>query len=228
MIELTDLGCRARGRWVFRGVSLRIAPGEVFGLTGPNGSGKSLLLGICATLVQPSAGSARVGDADVRTQRGAVRRIVGFVPEDVGWNPRMTVREDLDFFAAAHGLTRSARRVAVDDGLRRWGLAPSADEAMSRLTRGLTRRVALARAWLHRPRVVLLDDPSSGLDGEGQATLWRQLELHALGGGSALVVSYDARQLARVARCLGVLAGGALSEVADVRTLGAIEGRRAG
>ena len=216
MIEVTELGCRTRGRWVFRDISLRIATGEVFGLTGPNGAGKSLLLGVCATLVRPDAGSVRIAETDVRRRPDAVRRIIGFVPEEVGWDPRMTVREDLEFFATAHGLTRSARRAAVDDGLRRWGLREVAGEPMGRLSRGLARRVALARAWLHRPRVLLLDDPVAGLDGEGQATLWRELELHALGGGSALVVAYDVQRLARAAGRIGVLDGAGLAEVVDV------------
>jgi ABC-2 type transport system ATP-binding protein len=215
MIDLDALGCRGRTGWVFRDVSLHVEPGEVFGLVGPNGAGKSLLLAVCATIVRPHAGSVRIAGLDARTRSTAVRRTIGFVPEQVGFNPRTTVREDLDFFAVAHGLARPDRRAAVDDGLRRWGLREVADEPMGGLSAGLARRVALARAWLHRPRVLLLDDPGSRLDADGHATLWGALEEHALNGGSALVVAYDVKPLARVARRIGLLARGALSDTAD-------------
>jgi ABC-2 type transport system ATP-binding protein len=215
MIELHGAGCRIGGRWVVRDVSLEVQAGEVFGITGPNGSGKSVLLAICATLVRADAGTARVAGLDVRTATRAVRRLIGFVPEEVGWDPRLTVREDLEFFAAAHALPRRTRSVAATDVLQRWDLGPVAGERMGRLSRGFLRRVGLARAWLHRPRVLLLDEPACGLDVETRSTLWRELELHAEGGGSALVVSHDVEHLSRACRRIGVMAAGQLGEVIE-------------
>lgn len=212
MIELGQLGCRVRGRWVLREVSLEVGAGEVVGLTGPNGGGKSLLLAICATLVRPDAGSLRLAGVDARAAPAAARRLIGYVPDEVGCDPRMTVREDLQFFAAAHGLPARARRAAVEDALARWRLDGVAEARMSELSRGLARRVALARAWLHRPRILLLDEPAAGLDAESRATLDREVDLHAEAGGAALVATHDVERLARAGRRIGVLVAGELRD----------------
>ncbi len=216
MIELVGVGCRLGSRWGVRDVSFKVHAGEVFGVTGANGSGKSLLLAICATAVRLDTGVVRVAGADVRTAVRAVRRVIGFVPETIGWDPRMTVHDDLEFFAAAHGLPPRARQAAVADALDTWSLGTAAAEPMGVLSHGLARRVALARAWLHHPRVLLLDEPACGLDTDTRATLWRKLALHTEEGGAAVVVSHDVDHLSRVARRVGVMVSGRLDQVLDV------------
>ena len=219
MVELQEVGFRSAGGWALRDVSFRVSAGEVFGLAGPNGGGKSLLLAICAALAAPHAGTARIGGEDVRSSPAAVRRLVGYVPEVIGLHPRMTVREDLAFFAAAHGLSRQACREAAGDALERWGLGMAAGDAMRNVSRGILQRVSLARAWLHRPRVLLLDAPETGLDAEGREILRQEIRRHMEGGGSALVASHERAELAGWSHRIGFLAAGQLREVVDARPL---------
>jgi ABC-2 type transport system ATP-binding protein len=222
VIELKEVGFRSAGGWALRDISLGVSAGEVFGLAGPNGGGKSLLLAICAALAAPHTGTVRIGAEDVRSSPAAVRRLIGYVPEVIGLHPRMTVREDLEFFAAAQGLSRQACRDTAAGALERWGLGMAASEAMGRVSRGILQRVGLARAWLHRPRVLLLDAPASGLDAEGREILRQEIRRHVEGGGSALVTSHERAELARWSHRIGFLVAGRLREVVESRDLRAV------
>ena len=222
MVELKDVGFRSAGGWALRDISLRVLAGEVFGLAGPNGGGKSLLLAICATLVAPHIGTVRIGDEDARSSPAAVRRLIGYVPEIIGLNARMTVREDLEFFAAAHGMARQACRDAAGDALERWGLRTAAGDAMGHVSRGILQRVGLARAWLHRPRLLLLDAPASGLDADARDVLRQEMRRHVEGGGSALVASHELPELARWSHRVGFLVAGQLRQVVESRQLRAV------
>ena len=214
VIELSQVGCRVGGRWALRDVSLSIPEGQAFGLTGPNGSGKSLLLAICATLVAGYTGTVRVFGEDARVRSSQVRRLVGYVPETIGIDPQMSVREDLEFFADAHGLNRQARRDAVASAMERWGLQPVAGETLGCVSRGFRQRVGLARAWLHRPRLLLLDEPTSGLDADACEAFRDELRRHMDTGGSALLVS-QLRELAQWSHRIGLLVAGELRRVTD-------------
>lgn len=209
MIEVAGVGCRIARGWALRDVSFVVPPGEVLAITGPNGGGKSLLLAVCATLVRPDVGAVKIATIDVATRRVEARRLIGYVPDEIGWAPRVTVGEDLELFAGAHGLNRTARRAAVADALARWRLQPVGGERVERLSRGVLRRMALARAWLHRPRVLLLDDPAAGLDADSQKILWTELAQHCEAGGSAVVVTHDVTRMSRIA----VVAEGRLLEL---------------
>lgn len=210
MIALAGVGCRLGGRWVLLDVSLDVAPGEIVGLGGASGSGKSLLLAVCATLVRADAGDVRVAGRDPRKTPAAVRATIGYVPGEVGYDPRMTVAEDLAFFARAHGLARAAAREAVREAVVRWQLGEVADVTMAAASRGWRRRVALARATLHRPAVLLLDDPADGLDADGRERLAHELRRHADAGGAALVAASRADDLDRATHRTVRLAAGRL------------------
>lgn len=213
MIELAGITV---GR-VLREVSVSVGAGEILGLSGPNGSGKSLLLAVCATLVRPASGEVRIAGVDARTSVRAARRVLGWVPDEVGYDPRLTVREDLDLFAAAYELGGGVRAAAVSDALDRWQLVETSAEPLARLSRGIVRRVALARAWLHRPRVLLLDEPAAGLDAPTEAILRRELGLHAEAGGAAIVVSASADRLVDGTTRHAELADGELHALGAVR-----------
>jgi ABC-2 type transport system ATP-binding protein len=219
VVELTQVGFHAAGRWALREISLRVPEGEVCGLAGPNGAGKSLLLAICATVAPVQTGTVRIGGADARSHPDAVRRLIGHAPETIGMYPRMTVREDLEFFAAAHGLSRSAGRRAVDEMLERWGLHAAAADRMGTASRGVLQRVVLGRAWLHRPRVLLLDEPAAGLDAESCEVLWREIRRHVEAGGSVLMASHRMPDLVRRSHRIGLLVGGELRRVVESGSL---------
>jgi ABC-2 type transport system ATP-binding protein len=144
-------------------VSFDLAAGEIFALLGPNGSGKTTTLRMLAGLIAPSAGTVLV-NGETLTQESAsrLRRDIGFLTEAPGLWDRLTVRQNLSVFARLHGLAQPHR--AVDDALELFDMGPRADERAAHLSKGLKQRVALARALLHDPRIVLLDEPTAGLD----------------------------------------------------------------
>ena len=143
-------------------VSLTCAAGQVIGLLGPNGAGKSTLLGVLSTLTAPSAGEVRYGDRTAREAGASLRAHIGFLSHDLQLYPELSARENLDFFAGLHGLDRPAERVA--DALRSAALADRADDVVEGFSRGMRQRLALERALLHSPRLVLFDEPFTGLD----------------------------------------------------------------
>lgn len=145
-------------------LSLSVARGEVVGLLGPNGSGKTTLMRILTGFFPPTSGSARVGGLDVQTQSLAVRRKVGYVPENVVLYPELPVRRFLGFAADAKGVPRAKRAGAIDDVIAACGLVEMARRPIRKLSRGYRQRVAIAQALLNDPEVLILDEPTVGLD----------------------------------------------------------------
>ena len=165
-------------------VSTKLGAGELVGLLGPNGAGKSTLLGLLATLIQPSAGYVLYGDRRARDGGIALRARLGFLSHDLQLYGELTARENLEFFGGLHGLDDCARRAAA--ALERAGLARRADDLVQGFSRGMRQRLALERTLLHDPRLVLLDEPFTGLDeAAGRALAAR---LRELGGEQRIVL----------------------------------------
>ncbi len=137
------------------------AAGDIVGLLGPNGAGKSTLIGIMATLAAPTSGDVRFGDTPARALGPELRRRIGLLAHELHLYPELTARQNLEFFAQLYGLPASA---AVDPALERAGLADRADDVVSGFSRGMRQRLALERSLLHTPRLVLFDEPFTGLD----------------------------------------------------------------
>ena len=154
-------------------VSLTCSVGQILGLLGPNGAGKSTLLGLLSTLTEPSRGEVRYGDRTARQAGAALRAQVGLLSHDLQLYPELSARENLEFFAGLYGLDRPAERVA--DALTRAGLADRADDVVEGFSRGMRQRLALERALLHSPRLVLFDEPFTGLDEVACETLMTRL-----------------------------------------------------
>ena len=157
-------------------VSLTCGAGQVIGLLGPNGAGKSTLLGLLSTLTEPSAGAVRYGDRTAREAGAPLRAHIGFLSHDLQLYPELSAKENLEFFAGLYGLDRPAERVA--DALTSAALADRADDVVEGFSRGMRQRLALERALLHSPRLVLFDEPFTGLDEaacEGLVTRLRAL-----------------------------------------------------
>ena len=146
-------------------VSFELVPGEIFALLGPNGAGKTTTLRMLAGLIAPSSGDVRLdGETITRHSAPRLRSRIGLLTETPGLWERLTVRQNLLVYARLHGLPRPA--TAVDEALEAFGLRDRAADAAAELSKGLKQRVALARTLLHRPDIVLLDDPTAGLDPE--------------------------------------------------------------
>jgi ABC-2 type transport system ATP-binding protein len=152
-------------------VSFEIQSGEFFGLLGPNGAGKTTLISILAGLLKSSSGSIHVHDLDVQSQSQQVRRLLGVVPQELVFDPFFTVREALTFQSGYFGVT--GNDAWIDELLDNLGLADKANHNMRQLSGGMKRRVLVAQALVHKPPVIVLDEPTAGVDVELRQTLWQ-------------------------------------------------------
>jgi heme exporter protein A len=193
-------------RPVLRGVTFSLAAGRTLALLGPNGAGKTTLLRILATLTKPTGGTVHVGGLDTGREANAVRRVIGYVGHASLLYDELTAEENLRFFARMYGLRDDAARAAAL--LDRVGLRAKARERAGTLSRGQAQRLALARALVHDPAVLLLDEPDAGLDDLGLALLDEVIrERRAAGKTTVLATHAHARGLALGDEALVLLGG---------------------
>ena len=145
-------------------LSFTINKGEIFGFIGPNGAGKSTTIRFLATLLRPTSGEGRVAGHSVTTEPMAVRRVIGFMPDDFGVYDGMKVWEFLDFFAVAYEIPRSYRKKIIGEVLDLLDLTEKRDAYVNGLSKGMKQRLCLAKTLVHDPPVLILDEPASGLD----------------------------------------------------------------
>jgi ABC-2 type transport system ATP-binding protein len=188
IVEAYGLVKRYDGTIAVAGVDLAIDEGEIFGLVGPNGAGKTTMLRMLATLLEPTAGDARIAGESVRRNPQAVRRVLGYMPDAFGVYDDMKVWEYLDFFGRCYGLGPAQRRRMIGDLLELVDLGAKRDAYVLSLSRGMQQRLCLAHALVHDPKVLLLDEPASGLDPRARVELRELLrELRSL--GKTIVIS---------------------------------------
>lgn len=188
-LTFTDVSRNFGRRRALNKVSLRCEAGEIVALLGPNGAGKSTLLSITATLLEPSSGTVRYGDYAAREAGGALRARIGLLGHDLYIYPELSAAENLQFFGRVYRLPDVERR--VDAALERAELAQRRDDLVSGYSRGMRQRLALERALLHEPRLVLLDEPFTGLDDTATSALRRRLAGLKDSGAIVLVTTHD-------------------------------------
>lgn len=171
-------------------MSFDVARGEIFGLLGQNGAGKTTLMRILLGLLRPAGGTALVCGAAVGSATGAVRHTVGWVPQDRAVDPLLTARENLRFVAGLHHLDRSTARRRAAELLDRVGLAGHADRLVHDYSGGMRRRLELAMGLIHAPAVVLLDEPTLGLDVSARRRLWGYVREIRDAGTTVLMTSH--------------------------------------
>jgi ABC-2 type transport system ATP-binding protein len=202
-------GWRREARWVLREIELVLAPGEAMGLVGPNGSGKSTLLRILAGVERASAGSVRVFGASLAEP--AARRRIGYMPDGCPFPAELSPRAVLELLGSLHGLARGERRRAAAELLERVGLAPEARTPLARFSLGMQRRFALSQALLHRPDLLLLDEPTAGLDAAGHVVLHELLGEARARRATLLVATHVVTDLLDRCERAGVLVEGRLA-----------------
>ena len=170
-------------------VSFTASRGEIVALVGPNGAGKSTLLSILSTLQAPSAGEVRYGTRTAREAGAELRRQVGWLGHDLQLYPELTARENLTFFGRLQGVTPLEARVA--EALHAARLDDRADDLVGNFSRGMRQRLALERSLLHRPRLLLLDEPFTGLDSASSRLLAERLEAEASRGHIVILATHD-------------------------------------
>ncbi len=154
------------------GVSFTVEPGEIFGLLGPNGAGKSTLIRMLTTLVPPTSGSARVAGHDVVQEADAVRKAIGVIPQNMTSDPDLTCTENISIHARLYGVPSSRRKKATQELLDSVNLGDRGDALARTLSGGMRRRLEIARGLVHQPRILFLDEPTTGLDPLSRMAVW--------------------------------------------------------
>ncbi|MBA3566558.1 MAG: ATP-binding cassette domain-containing protein [Actinobacteria bacterium] len=157
------------------GIDITVAPGEIYGFLGPNGAGKSTTVHVLTTLLPPTAGTARVGGYDVVKEGPKVRSMIGVALQEAALDPLLTGRDHLRLQATLQGVRKHRRKVQADELLIRVGLADAADRKVSGYSGGMKRRLDLALALVHMPRILFLDEPTTGLDPQSRTALWEEV-----------------------------------------------------
>jgi ABC-2 type transport system ATP-binding protein len=197
-------------------LSLEVPQGSVFGLIGPNGAGKTTLLRILGALIPPSSGKVWFDDEEVSRTPTAIQRRVGYMPDFFGVYPDLTAAEYLDFYAGIHGVPYKKRAGAIADLLELVDLTSKRDALVETLSRGMKQRLCLARALVHDPDVLLLDEPASGLDPRARVEL-RELLRTLQGMGKTIVISsHILLELAEMCTDIAIIQAGRLVVAGDV------------
>src|SRR3954463_7821174 len=174
-IEAEGLVREFKGVRAVDGIDLVVAPGEIYGFLGPNGAGKSTTVHMLTTLLPPTAGRATVAGYDVVKQGPLVRKAIGAALQEAALDPLLTGRDHMRLQTALHGLPRNERAARGDELLERVGLTGAADRKVGRYSGGMKRRLDLALALVHRPRILFLDEPTTGLDPQSRSALWSEV-----------------------------------------------------
>src|SRR4051812_20509273 len=188
--------------------SLSCAAGEIYGLLGPNGAGKTTTLRCLATILTPTSGTATIAGYDLVSDPEAVRRSIGFLSASTGLYARLTPRETLRFFASLHGLDGAALEGRVEETLKLFDVTEYADRPNDRLSTGMKQRVGLARAVVHDPPVIILDEPTTGLDPIVTQTVEHAVQTLARAGKCILLSTHMLSQAEDICHRIGVIGHG--------------------
>jgi ABC-2 type transport system ATP-binding protein len=187
------------------GIDLAVAPGEIYGFLGPNGAGKSTTVLVLTTLLQLTSGSARVAGLDVVSQGSEVRRTIGASLQESALDPFLTGREHMRLQGALHGLHKAEREARGEELLARVGLTEAADRKVNGYSGGMKRRLDLALALLHRPRLLFLDEPTTGLDPQSRAALWDEVRRLASEGVTVFLTTQYLEEADVLADRVGII-----------------------
>ena len=227
MIETSNLS-KSYGEFVaLRGIDLRVEAGDIFGFIGPNGAGKTTTIKILTTLMEPTGGDAKVAGRSVWDDKDAIRGLIGYMPDAFGVYPDMTVTEYLHFFAAAYGIPRSERTGLVGGLLELTDLTFKEDALVDSLSKGMQQRLGLARALVHDPKVLVLDEPAAGLDPRARVELREILRELQRMGKTILLSSHILSELQDVCNRVGIIEQGRLVAQGSIDDIQAQLGRGA-
>jgi len=210
MIETINLTKRYGELAALNNLNLTIQDGDCFGFIGPNGAGKTTTIKILATLLKPSSGQAQIAGLTVGYQNRQIRPLIGYVPDFMGAYEDMVVYEYLEFFAAAYNINGQQRKKVVADVLELTDLGYKQTAEVNSLSRGMQQRLSIARVLLHDPRVLLMDEPASGLDPRARIEIRELLKELKKMGKTILISSHILHELAELCNVVGIIERGQL------------------
>ncbi len=219
MIETINLTKRYADLVALDNLNLTIDEGDCYGFIGPNGAGKTTTIKVLATLLKPSSGQAQVCGLTVGYQNRQIRPLIGYVPDFMGAYEDMVVTEYLEFFAAAYNINGAARQTVVRDVLELTDLSYKAAAEVNGLSRGMQQRLSIARVLLHDPKVLLMDEPASGLDPRARIEIRELLKELKRMGKTILISSHILHELAELCNVVGVIERGKLLYSGSVKDI---------
>jgi len=187
------------------GLSLEILPGEIFGLLGPNGAGKSTTVGVLTTRVRPTSGQAWIGDHDVWKEQAEVKRLIGVVPQRPNLDFSLTAREILVFHGAYFGIGSKLRNERADALLEKFKLTERGNQMVRGFSGGMMQRLSIARAMMHDPQVLFLDEPSAGLDPQTRILLWEIIREYHQAGKTVLLTTHNMEEADALCQRLAII-----------------------
>ena len=208
MIEIKNLTKKYGNLTAVDDLNLTVKDGDIFGFIGPNGAGKTTTMRILVTLLEPNRGQAFVNGLDVRRHGKMVRRLVGYMPDFMGVYDDLKVFEYLEFFAAAFGLERRKRKSIVEGVLELTDLQSKQSTAVDSLSRGMQQRLGLARVLIHDPKVLILDEPASGLDPRARIEIRELLRELKRMGKTIMISSHILSELEEICDHVGIIEHG--------------------
>jgi ABC-2 type transport system ATP-binding protein len=217
MIAVEQLTKTYGSRSALDHVSFEVPEREIFGFVGPNGAGKTTTLRILAALLEPTDGKAFIDGADVTKEPDKIHSRIGYMPDFFGVYDQLTVAEYLDFYAACYRQPKQRRKKVVDDLLALIGLTDRRNQPVDTLSRGLKQRVCLARALVHDPSVLLLDEPASGLDPRARVEMREILKELQHMGKTIIISSHILPELTELCTMIGIIDQGRMRATGSVR-----------
>jgi ABC-2 type transport system ATP-binding protein len=225
VIEARALTRRFGDRVAVNGVDLEVHRGEVFGFLGPNGAGKSTLIRMLVGLLRPSSGSATVVGCRLPHQAERLRPLVGYMTQRFSLYEDLSVEENLEFAAEVFGLDRASRRLRIEEVLAEYGLDERRSQRPATLSGGWKQRLALAASTIHRPQLLVLDEPTAGVDPENRRAFWEKLFRLARLGTTVLVSTHYMDEAVRCHRLCVLMEGDRVGLGAPVELRAALRGR---
>jgi ABC-2 type transport system ATP-binding protein len=210
LLEVRDLHKRYGPAAALAGVSFHVEAGEIFGLLGPNGAGKTTLLSILSCLLEASSGEVRLLDQSVGPDHRALRRLIGMVPQELAIYDNLTARENLHFFGELYGLAGGRLRRRADEVLAAVGLADRADHRAGTFSGGMKRRLNLGAALVHEPRLLLLDEPTTGVDPQSRSHIFSEIRRINAAGVTVVYTSHYMEEVQALCRRVGIIDRGRL------------------
>ncbi|HWU71674.1 MAG TPA: ABC transporter ATP-binding protein [Pseudoxanthomonas sp.] len=219
-LSITDLRkTYDNGTTALKGVSLQVAPGDFFALLGPNGAGKSTLIGIVSSLVNKSSGEVKVFDVDLSRHRDAAMRLLGLVPQEINFNLFEKPLDILVNYAGFYGIPRAEAQVRAEEELKRARLWEKANVMSRTLSGGMKRRLMIARAMMTRPRLLILDEPTAGVDIEIRRDMWKVLKEINAAGTTIILTTHYLEEAESLCRNLAIIDRGTIVEQGPMKAL---------
>lgn len=200
-------------------VSLSVEPGDFFALLGPNGAGKSTLIGVVSSLVNATSGTVKVFDVDIHTDRSAAMRLIGLVPQEMNFNMFEKPFDILVNYAGFYGMPRAQAQVRAEEELKAAQLWPKAHLMSRTLSGGMKRRLMIARAMMTQPRLLILDEPSAGVDIEIRRGMWKTLKQVNAAGTTVILTTHYLEEAESLCRNLAIIDKGHIIEQGPMRAL---------